>query len=92
MLYLQGFERLYRRKLPCQRNRDSRHYKIVVETDSYNKTLEQLSEIVPKLPDIYKFSWHDGKVETLLYEAPQTRQYIPDNDLVESRNRSWTVE
>lgn len=62
---------------------DSRD-RIVIETDSYNKTLEQLTEIVPKLPDIYKFSWNDGPSETLLYEAPQTRKFISDTELVES--------
>lgn len=45
--------------------------KIFVEAKSYSKTLEQLSEVVPQIPDVYRFIAHIGRSEIVLYEELQ---------------------
>lgn len=54
---------------------------IVVEGESYTKTLEQLAALVPNLLDISKFVWKSGKKETVLYEAPLVDLFVKDEDI-----------
>jgi hypothetical protein len=58
---------------------------IQIEADSYNRAMTKLSQIVPNLPDIYRFVWKHGPTETLLYEAREADILIPKDQMMEDQ-------
>lgn len=58
---------------------------ILIEAESYTKTLEKLTPLVPNLPDIARFVWKNGDQETVLYEAQEADLFVSDEDITDNR-------
>jgi hypothetical protein len=54
---------------------------IEIEAESYTKAMDKLSHIVPNLPDISKFIWRNGTMETTLYETKEADISIKKEEL-----------